>query len=132
MLRVALGRKPHVEIYGTDYPTPDGTCLRDYIHIVDLAEAHILALQPGKCGFYNLGNGEGYSVREVIKCCELVTGKRIPTVVKPRRPGDPPKLVADAEKAIRELGWSTRHPKLEDIVASVWAWHKKHPDGYPD
>lgn len=132
VLKVALGQKPHVEIYGTDYPTSDGTCIRDYIHIIDLAQAHILGLQPGTQGFYNLGNGEGYSVREVIKCCELVTGKRIPALVKSPRPGDAPKLVADADKAIRELGWSTRYPKLEDIVASAWAWHQRHPNGYPD
>jgi UDP-glucose 4-epimerase len=132
VLKVALGQKPHVEMYGTDYPTPDGTCIRDYIHIVDLASAHIAALAPGKQGFYNLGNGEGYSVREVIKCCELITGKQIPVVEKPRRPGDPPRLVADAEMAIREFAWSPRYPKIEDIVRTAWRWHVKHPNGYPD
>jgi UDP-glucose 4-epimerase len=132
VLRVALGQKPQCEIYGTDYPTPDGTCIRDYIHIIDLAQAHILGLQPGKQGFYNLGNGDGYSVREVIQTCEKVTGCAIPTVEKPRRPGDPPRLVASAEKAIRELGWKPKFPKLESIVATAWAWHKKHPAGYPD
>ena len=130
--QVALGQMPQCEIYGTDYPTPDGTCIRDYIHIKDLAQAHILGLQPGKTGFYNLGNGDGYSVREVIQMCEKVTGKKIPAVEKPRRPGDPPRLVASAEKAIRELGWKPKYPKLEDIVATAWAWHKKHPTGYPD
>jgi UDP-glucose 4-epimerase len=132
VLKVALGQKSHVEIYGTDYPTPDGTCIRDYIHILDLAEAHLLALQPGKSGFYNLGNGDGYSVREVIQTCEKVTGRTIPAVERPRREGDPPRLVASAEKAIRELGWRPKFPKLEDIVATAWVWHQKHPHGYND
>jgi UDP-glucose 4-epimerase len=132
VLFVALGQKPQCEIFGTDYPTPDGTCVRDYIHVNDLAQAHILGLQPGKTGFYNLGNGDGYSVREVISMCEKVTSKKISAVEIPRRPGDPPKLVAAAEKAIRELGWKPRFPKLEDIVATAWAWHKKNPSGYPD
>ena len=132
VLQVALGQKPHCEIFGTNYPTPDGTCIRDYIHIKDLAQAHILGLQPGRSGFFNLGNGDGYSVREVIQTCEKITGKKIPTVEKPRRPGDPPKLVASAERAIRELGWQPKFPKLEDIVATAWAWHKKNPAGYAD
>jgi UDP-glucose 4-epimerase len=132
VLAVALGHKPRCEIYGTDYPTPDGTCIRDYIHIIDLAQAHILGLQPGKQGFYNLGNGDGYSVREVIQACERATGKAIPAIEKPRRPGDPPRLVASADKAVRELGWKPKFPKLDDIIATAWAWHKRHPDGYPD
>lgn len=132
VLKVPLGQSKHCEIYGTDYPTPDGTCVRDYIHIVDLAQAHMLALQPGKQGFYNLGNGDGYSVREVIHMCEKVTGSKIQAVEKPRRPGDPPKLVASAAKAMRELGWKPVYPKLEDIVRTAWAWHQKHPNGYPD
>ena len=132
VLRVSLGQAKQCEIYGTDYPTPDGTCIRDYIHILDLAQAHILGLQPGKTGFYNLGNGDGYSVRQVISMCEKVAGKKIPAVEKPRRPGDPPRLVASAEKAISELGWKPKFPKLEDIVVTAWAWHKKHPTGYPD
>lgn len=132
VLKVPLGQSDHCEIYGTDYPTPDGTCIRDYIHIVDLAQAHILAMQPGKQGFYNLGNGEGYSVREVIKMCEKVSGKSIKALEKPRRPGDPPRLVAAANKAFTELGWKPKFPKLEDIVSSAWAWHKAHPNGYPD
>ena len=132
VLKVPLGQMKQCEIYGTDYPTPDGTCIRDYIHIIDLAQAHILGLQPGKTGFYNLGNGDGYSVRQVISTCEKVTGKKIAAVEKPRRPGDPPRLVASAEKAIRELGWKPKYPKLEDIVTTAWAWHKKHPTGYPD
>jgi UDP-glucose 4-epimerase len=132
VFKVALGQAPQCEIYGTDYPTPDGTCIRDYIHIIDLAQAHILALAAGRQGFYNLGNGDGYSVRQVIEMCEKVSGKKIPAVEKPRRPGDPPKLVASAEKAKRELDWNPRLPKLEDIVASAWKWHQKHPHGYPD
>ncbi|MBN2505441.1 MAG: UDP-glucose 4-epimerase GalE [Verrucomicrobia bacterium] len=129
---VVLGQHDHAEIYGTDYPTPDGTCIRDYIHTVDLAQAHILALAPGRQGFYNLGNGDGYSVREVLHMCEQVAGRRIPAVAKPRRPGDPPKLVAAADKARRELGWNPQHRSLEAIVASAWRWHQQHPNGYPD
>jgi UDP-glucose 4-epimerase len=132
VLKVPLKQAAQCEIYGTDYPTPDGTCIRDYIHIVDLAQAHILGLAPGKTGFYNLGNGDGYSVKQVIQMCEKVTGTRIPAVEKPRRPGDPPRLVAAATKAYTELGWKPKYPKLEDIVATAWAWHRKHPTGYPD
>jgi UDP-glucose 4-epimerase len=132
VLKVALGQAPHCEIYGTDYPTPDGTCIRDYIHVLDLAQAHLLALAPGTQGFYNLGNGGGYSVREVIQACEAVSGKPIKALEKPRRPGDPPRLVASADKAIHELGWQPRYPKLEDIVASAWRWHRQFPNGYPD
>lgn len=132
VLFVAQGRKTHVELYGTDYPTPDGTCIRDYIHIADLAQAHILALQPGKSGFFNLGNGSGFSVKEVIATCEKVTGCKIPVVEKPRRPGDPARLVAAADKAIQELGWKPRYPQLEQIVATAWAWHQKNPAGYQD
>jgi UDP-glucose 4-epimerase len=132
VLKVPLGQAKQCEIYGTDYPTPDGTCIRDYIHIDDLAQAHILALEPGKHGFYNLGNGDGYSVLEVVRACEKITGRKIPAVPKPRRPGDPPKLVASAQRAVNELGWKPRFPKLHDIVATAWAWHQKHPQGYPD
>lgn len=132
VFNVALGKTKQCEIFGTDYPTPDGTAIRDYIHIVDLAQAHLLALQPGKSGFYNLGNGDGYSVRDVIQTCEKVSGKKIPALEKPRRAGDPPKLVAAAEKAKNELGWKPKFPKLDDIVATAWNWHQKHPDGYKD
>jgi UDP-glucose 4-epimerase len=132
VLKVALGQAADCQIFGTDYPTPDGTCIRDYIHIVDLAQAHILALQPGQQGFFNLGNGDGYSVRQVIEMCERISGKTIPAVEKPRRPGDPPKLVAGAAKAIGELGWKPKYPKLEDIVAAAWHWHRQHPHGYSD
>ena len=132
VLKVPLGQAKQCEIYGTDYPTPDGTCIRDYIHILDLAQAHIVGLEPGRKGFYNLGNGDGYSVRQVIETCERITGQKIPTVEKPRRAGDPPKLIASAEKAIRELGWKPKLPKLDEIVRTAWDWHKKHPTGYPD
>jgi UDP-glucose 4-epimerase len=132
VLKVVLGKKEVCEIYGTDYPTPDGTCVRDYIHVYDLATAHIAALKPVIVGYYNLGNGEGYSVREVIKVCEKVTGKKIPVVEKPRRPGDAPKLVASAEKARRDLNWTPIYPSLEQIVSSAWNWHRSHPNGYKD
>ncbi len=132
VLKVPLGQAKQCEIYGTDYPTPDGTCIRDYIHVVDLAQAHMLALAPGKQGFFNLGNGDGYSVKQVIETCEKISGSKIPWIEKPRRPGDPPKLVAAAEKAVRELGWKPKYPKLEDIVKTAWDWHKRNPNGYPD
>ena len=132
VLKVALGQTQQCEIFGADYPTPDGTAIRDYIHIIDLAQAHLLALEPGKTGFFNLGNGDGYSVRDVIRTCENVSGKMIPAIEKARRAGDPPKLVAGAGKAKTELGWKPKFPKLEDIVATAWAWHKKHPNGYGD
>jgi UDP-glucose 4-epimerase len=132
VLKVPLGQASKCEIYGTDYPTPDGTCIRDYIHVIDLAQAHILALTPGKQGFFNLGNGDGYSVRQVIQTCEKITGKAIPAVEKARRAGDPPKLVAAADKAVRELGWKPKYAKLGDIISTAWNWHKKHPMGYSD
>jgi UDP-glucose 4-epimerase len=135
VLAVALGRKPHVEIYGNDYPTPDGTCIRDYIHIMDIAQAHILALkrlsEGGDSDSYNLGNGDGYSVREVIEVARAITGHAIPAVEQPRRPGDPPRLIASADKAMKELGWHPRFPKLREIVESAWSWHRKLPKGYP-
>jgi UDP-glucose 4-epimerase len=132
VLKVALGQVEQCEVYGSDYATPDGTCIRDYIHIVDLAQAHILALRPGAQGFYNLGNGGGYSVLEVIRMCERVSGKTIKRVDKPRRTGDPPKLVASAGRAMKELGWKPKFPELEQIVATAWNWHARHPRGYPD
>jgi len=132
VLKVALGQKSNVEIYGADYETPDGTCIRDYIHIVDLAQAHTLALGAEKSAFYNLGTGGGTSVREVIAACERVTGNKIPVVEKPRRPGDPPRLIAASEKIKRELGWQPKFQDIEKIVASAWAWHQKFPRGYED
>src|SRR6266446_5336 len=130
VLKVALGQKPHVEIYGTDYDTPDGTCIRDYIHILDLAQAHMLALTAPCSAKYNLGTGGGTSVREIIAACEEVTGKKIAVVEKPRRPGDPPRLIAGSEKVRAELGWKPQFQDVEKIIASAWAWHLKHPHGY--
>jgi UDP-glucose 4-epimerase len=132
VLKVALGQTPHVEVFGSDYDTPDGTCIRDYIHIVDLARAHILALNSPKSEFYNLGTGGGASVREVIDCCRNITGRKIDIVEKPRRPGDPPRLIAASEKIKRELGWKPRFESLDAIVQSAWKWHQKFPRGYED
>jgi UDP-glucose 4-epimerase len=132
VMKVALGQKPQVEVFGTDYETPDGTCVRDYIHIVDLARAHILALNAPKSEFYNLGTGGGVSVREVIDCCRKVTGREIDIAEKPRRPGDPPRLVASSEKIKRELGWKPRFQSLEAIIESAWKWHQRFPRGYED
>jgi UDP-glucose-4-epimerase GalE len=135
VLQAALGLKPSIEVFGTDYPTQDGTCVRDYIHVNDLAEAHLLALEklePGQGLRYNLGIGRGYSVREVIRVAEEVTGKKVPVKEGPRRPGDPPELVAASEKAQRELGWRPRYTELRQIVETAWNWHRQHPRGYGD
>ncbi|MBX3734864.1 MAG: UDP-glucose 4-epimerase GalE [Verrucomicrobiae bacterium] len=132
ILRVALGQTAQVEVYGTDYPTPDGTCIRDYVHVADLAEAHRLALEPGRVGAFNLGTGTGASVREVIAACERVSGRPIAVRTMPRRAGDPPRLVAAADKAYRELGWRPKFTLIEDVVATAWDWHRRHPEGYPD
>lgn len=135
ILQVPLGRRRELHIYGTDYPTPDGTCIRDYIHIADLASAHLLALKALDrlerltC---NLGNGTGYSVRQVIEVAREVTGHPIPAIETPRRPGDPAILVAGSERARKELGWEPNYPALRDIVAGAWQWHKAHPNGYAD
>ena len=132
ILQVASGRRPHIGVYGDDYPTPDGTCIRDYIHVADLCQAHLLALErllAGAAGArYNLGNGNGFSVREVIDAARRVTGHAIPVQVQPRRAGDPPVLVADASAARRDLGWSPRHASLEEILAHAWAWERRHPE----
>ena len=132
VLKVALGEKPNVEIYGTDYETPDGTCVRDYIHIVDLAQAHILALGAAGSASYNLGTGGGSSVRKVIGACAKITGRKIATIQKPRRPGDPPRLIASSDKIKKELGWQPQFQSLEAIVESAWKWHQKFPRGYED
>jgi UDP-glucose 4-epimerase len=132
VLKVALGQKSNVEIYGTDYETADGTCIRDYIHIEDLARAHILALGSANSAFYNLGTGGGSSVREVIAACGKVTGRNIAIIEKPRRPGDPPRLIASSERIKRELGWRPQFQSLEAIVESAWKWHEKFPHGYQD
>src|SRR3954468_13879350 len=132
VLKVALGQKPHVEIYGTDYDTPDGTCIRDYIHILDLSRAHILALTSAKSDFYNLGTGGGTSVREVNDACRKVTGHEIPVVEKPRRPGDPARLIAASDKIQHELGWRPKFQNIDAIIESAWRWHQKFPNGYGD
>jgi UDP-glucose 4-epimerase len=132
ILDVALGRRQAINIYGDDYPTPDGTCIRDYIHVSDLADAHLLALKALESEaaaqsrlVFNLGNGHGFSVREVIESARRVTGRPIPAETKPRRPGDPAVLVAGSDKAISELGWRPRYGKLDDIVRTAWEWHQK-------
>ena len=133
ILQVPLGRRDGVMIFGDDYDTPDGTCIRDYIHVADLARAHVLALaatEEAGVRTFNLGNGEGFSVRQVIDACRDVTGRDIPATVAPRRPGDPPRLVADAARAQDQLGWTTQYPDLKTIVAHAWAWHQAHPQGY--
>ena len=134
ILQAALGVRDHIGIYGDDYPTRDGTCIRDYIHITDLADAHIRALEylknGGKSTYYNLGNGNGFSVKEVIETARRVTGRAIPARVEGRRPGDPATLVASSEKIKRELGWDPQYDSLEEIVASAWKWHSAHPHGY--
>jgi UDP-glucose 4-epimerase len=132
VLKVALGQKPHVEIYGADYETPDGTCIRDYIHIADLVRAHLLAFGAAKSEFYNLGTGGGSSVREVIAACRKITGRKIDVVEKPRRPGDPPRLIASSEKIKRDLGWRPQFESLDAIIESAWKWHQKFPHGYGD
>jgi UDP-glucose 4-epimerase len=132
VLKVALGQAPHVNIFGTEHPTPDGTCIRDYIHVVDLAQAHAQALNATKTGAYNIGTGEGYSVRQVIDLAREVTGRDIPVVESPARAGDPPVLVAAADRLRKELGWKPEYPTLRPILESAWAWHVKHPSGYPD
>jgi UDP-glucose 4-epimerase len=135
VLRVALGDVPAVQVYGTDYPTPDGTAVRDYIHIVDLAAAHLLALegaQEGQHRVFNLGTGTGFSVREVIAAASAVTGVDIPAREAPRRPGDPPMLVAAGELIRSELGWKPEKPELEEMVADAWAFAQAHPKGYSE
>ena len=133
-LQVALGQREQIVIFGDDYPTRDGTCVRDYIHVTDLARAHILALRALAQGSrtYNLGNGRGFTVREVIETCRKVTGHPIPAVAGERRPGDPPELIASSEKIRDELGWVPRCPELETIVGHAWKWHRGHPHGYED
>jgi len=135
VIKAALDRTS-VPVYGTDYNTPDGTCIRDYIHVTDLANAHILALrklEQGKhSGIYNMGNGNGYSVREVIETVKKVTGRKVTAIESPRRPGDPARLVASSEKIRHELGWIPKYPDLETIIETAWEWHRNHPKGYDD
>ena len=130
VLRVALGQRESVDILGTDYPTPDGTCIRDYIHVLDLAQAHILALKSEKSERYNLDTGGGTSVKEVIAACREITGKEITALEKPRRAGDPPRLIAASDKIRAGLGWQPKYQDIRAIVESAWAWHVKNPGGY--
>lgn len=136
ILQVPNGKREAISIYGTDYDTLDGTCIRDYIHVTDLAQAHILAVQylmnGGESDIFNLGNGVGYSVREVIETARKITGHPIPAVETERRAGDPARLVASSEKAKKILGWKPVHDSLDEIIASAWNWHKTHPNGYGD
>lgn len=135
VLQVVLGKRPQVEIFGNNYPTPDGTCVRDYVHVTDLANAHVLALKKlenknPESGIYNLGNGKGFSVKEIIKVSEKVTGKKIKTVFGPRRAGDPATLVASSKRIKKELGWKPKFDSIDTIVSTAWEWHRTHPDGF--
>ena len=133
---VAIGKRPHLQLFGTDYPTPDGTCLRDYVHVDDLSRAHIAVFEklgtPSAQFFYNLGTGTPTSNRAVIRAVEKIVGKPVNVIESPRRPGDPPALFADSSKAQRELGWKVKFPDIESIVATAWKWHAAHPNGYAD
>ena len=130
ILQVALGQLSHAEIFGTDFETPDGTCIRDYVHVLDLASAHILALSSQKSDSFNLGTGGGTSVKEILDACRKVSGHPIPAIEKPRPAGDPPRLVASSDKAKRELHWDPQFADIETIVQSAWNWHAAHPNGY--
>jgi UDP-glucose 4-epimerase len=135
VLKVPLGKSERVAIFGTDYPTPDGSAIRDYIHIDDLADAHVLALEhatPGKHQIFNLGTGTGFSVREIVAAVEAVTGKPVPVDESPRRAGDPPQLVASSARARAELGWKPRKPRIETMIADAWEFHRSHPEGYSE
>lgn len=135
VLQAAAGRRESISVFGTDYPTPDGTCVRDYVHVEDLAEAHLLALEAlgdGRFDAYNLGTGRGTSVREIIEAAQRVTGRKIPVREVARRPGDPPELYADASRIRAALGWQAKYVNIEDTIATAWAWHSAHPNGYED
>ncbi len=135
LLQAALGQRQEVTLFGDDYPTPDGTCVRDYIHVEDLVDAHIAAidtLTPGSQRIFNLGIGRGYSVKEIVDSVERVTGKKLPVKVGPRRPGDPPQLYANASRIRQQLGWSAQHTDIDDIVGTAWNWFQRHPQGYAD
>lgn len=136
ILQVPNNKREHIYIFGDDYNTKDGTCIRDYIHVTDLAQAHILAVKylrnGGNSDIFNLGNGIGFSVKEVIETARKVTGHPIPALISPRRAGDPAKLIASSNKARKFLGWKPEHAELEEIIATAWNWHKKHPNGYND
>ncbi|KPV49370.1 hypothetical protein SE17_33055, partial [Kouleothrix aurantiaca] len=128
----AMGKRANVKIFGTDYDTPDGTCIRDYVHISDLGRAHVLALEPlsERSRNFNLANGDGFTVREVIAAARKVTGHAIPAMEEPRRAGDPPVMIGDSRRAREELGWAPRYPNIESIIQSAWDWHTRFPQGY--
>ncbi len=130
----AVGKRENIKIFGTDYDTPDGTCLRDYIHVDDLSRAHIAVIEqlnePGQQHFFNLGVGKPYSVREIIRAVEAVSGKHVPVVESERRAGDPPALYADNTKAVTQLGWKLQYTELEALIETAWRWHRDHPDGF--
>lgn len=130
VLKVALGQREYVQIFGDDYPTPDGTCIRDYVHLEDLSSAHILALEKESLGAYNLGTGHGISVKEIVEACRRITGHPLPAKILPRRPGDPPALYASGQKARDVMGWNPTHSDVETIVRDAWAAHQKFPNGY--
>ena len=134
ILQVVLNKRDHIDVFGDDYDTHDGTCIRDYIHVMDLVEAHILAIQQLRqthaSDVYNLGNGNGFTVKEVIEAAREVTGHPIPAKIAPRRAGDPAKLVASSEKAMKKLGWKPRYADIHTIIESAWKWFQEHPDGY--
>ena len=132
VLKVALGQKEFVQVFGDDYPTPDGTCIRDYVHLEDLSSAHILALEKEAVGAFNLGTGKGISVKEIVEACRKVTGHPIPVKMCPRRPGDPPALYASGSKAREVMGWNPKHSDIETIVRDAWAAHQKFPNGYEE
>ncbi|KAI4453684.1 pinoresinol reductase-related [Holotrichia oblita] len=136
VLEAALGKREKVLIYGDDYPTPDGTCIRDYIHVTDLSDAHILALESitktRQSAIYNLGNGKGFSVKQIIDTARAVTGIDIKAEIAPRRAGDPSTLIASSEKIIRDLHWTPKYNSLEKIIGTAWAWHQSHPNGFED
>ena len=136
ILQVPLGKRDHITVFGDDYPTPDGTCLRDYIHVIDLADAHILALNylrdGGESNIFNLGNGKGFSVKEMIVAAEKVTGQKIKTKIGKRREGDPAQLIASSEKARKILKWKPKFTDVEKIIETAWTWHKNNPNGYKD
>ena len=132
VLGVAMGKREHIKIFGDDYPTRDGTCVRDYVHVLDLAQAHILALRALDQGsrVYNLGNGQGFTVKEVVETAREITGHPIPVQITPRRPGDPAVLIASSSRIRQELGWQPQYSNLRDIIGSAWRWHQSHPNGY--
>jgi UDP-glucose 4-epimerase len=135
ILQVALGQREKINIFGSDYPTPDGSCIRDYIHLADLVSAHVLALEgltKHDKLIFNIGSGSGFSVKEVIQAARKITGQPIPAEESPRRPGDPPRLVASSQRIQQELGWKAQHSSLEEIITSAWDWHQNHPQGYPE